>query len=125
MEFDVETSSITTSDEKRDAHIKSSEFLYVEKYPAIHFKSTSVKATNDGFMLGGKLSMHGVEKDVVIYFKLNGPVDDMWGNRRIGIEGRLTVTREVFGIGWADMKYRPPLIGNDVNIDIALEAVKG
>ena len=125
VEFDIETASITTGDEKRDGHVTSADFLDAAKYPTLHFKSTGVKATKDGFMLNGNLSMHGVEKDVVIYFALNGPVDDMWGNRRIGIDGHLTLTREAFGVGWADMKLRPPLIGNDVKITIALEAVKG
>lgn len=123
--FEIDAASIDTHDEKRDGHLRGADFFDVENHPTIRFKSTGVKVQEDGFILMGRLSMYGKEMPVEINCRMHGPIDDPWGNKRAGFEGEVTVKREDWGIGWASKKYHPPLIGNDVEISIALEAVQG
>ncbi|MFH1279135.1 MAG: YceI family protein, partial [Candidatus Eisenbacteria bacterium] len=65
-----------------------------------------------------------VEKAVAIDVEYIGSAETPWGDVRAGFEGKLTITREEFGVGWTDIKYRPPLIGNEVEITLNLELVK-
>ena len=69
--------------------------------------------------------MYGKEQDVEIFFEMAGPIDDPWGNKRAGFEGEFTLKREYWGVGWESKKYHPPMLGNDVKISLALEAVRG
>lgn len=122
--FEIDAASIDTDNDKRDDHLRSADFFEVEKYPKILFKSTAVKMQDDGFVLEGRLSMHGKEQAVKLQCQMFGPIDDSWGNRRVGFEAEVTLQRENWGVGWGEAKLQPPLIGNDVNITINLELVK-
>jgi len=67
----IDVRSIDTGIVKRDNHLRSPEFFSVEKYPAITFKSRSVKQTGPqaGDILGD-LTMHGVTKPITLHVKL-------------------------------------------------------
>ena len=65
VEASIDASTISTRDEQRDGHLKSPDFLDVEKYPAITFKSKKVTATGkDSFTVVGDLTIHGTTKEV-------------------------------------------------------------
>ena len=120
----IDVATIDTDDEKRDGHMRGPDFFDVEKHPNIEFKSTSVSKKGDGFVLNGDLTFNGKTQKVAIPFELIGVADDPWGNTRAGFEGTLTLKREDWNLGWEDVKYRPPLIGNDVKISLSLETIK-
>lgn len=67
----VDASTVNTGIEKRDEHLRTEDFFHVEKYPKICFESNSITKTESGFKTEGKLTMHGVTKEVSIPF-LNG-----------------------------------------------------
>ncbi|MFH1679035.1 MAG: YceI family protein [Candidatus Eisenbacteria bacterium] len=120
----VKAASVNTENEKRDEHLRSADFFDVEKHPDIVFKSTKIVKGEEGWVLHGLLDIMGVERPVEIPFEHLGTVQDPWGGTRAGFEGRVVLTREEFGVGWKDVKFRPPLIGNEVTLTLSLELVK-
>jgi len=58
------TASINTGNGVQNKHAKSSEWFHSEKYPNIVFTGTEVVSTDKGFMVSGKLNIHGVTKAV-------------------------------------------------------------
>ena len=63
---DLDTNTVDTGNEARDKHLKNTEFFNVEKYPAMHFQSTSVKRTNGKLQVFGDLTLAGVTKPVTL-----------------------------------------------------------
>lgn len=120
----IQTASVNTENEKRDDHLRSADFFEVEKYPTITFESEKMEQKGDGYVLTGKLKIKDVEKTVAIDVDFIGAAETPWGDQRAGFEGTLTITREAFGVGWDDIKYHPPLLGNDVEITLNIEAIK-
>ncbi len=123
VDITIQVASIDTQDEKRDEHLLSTDFFDAEKMPTMTFKSTSIEETEEGMVLHGVLSIYGKENAVAIPFEFFGAADDPWGGRRAGFEGKVTIKREDFGVGWAEMKYHPPMVGNDIDIRLNLELV--
>ena len=76
---------LTLGNRKRDAHLKSTDFLVVEKFPVVTFTSTRASKTEvDQVSLEGELSIHGVLTK--LYFKWKDkafPMKDHWGGTRI------------------------------------------
>jgi len=90
----IDTSSVDTNHAERDKHIRSDDFLNVDKFPEATFTSTSF----DGKTLKGDLTLHGVTKPVDITIEKIGEGEDPWGGYRAGFEGRTTFKMADFGI---------------------------
>jgi len=69
--FDVciDASTVCTGIKRRDEHLKNKDFFEVEKYPVICFKSDQIIKTSDGYITNGKLTMHGVTREIAIPFR--------------------------------------------------------
>lgn len=125
VEVTIKAASINTRNEKRDTHLKSPDFLDVEKYPEITFKSKKIEMTDNGYLIVGDLTIKGTTKEVSFPFTYFGPINDPWGNQRIGVQASLTINRQDFGVSWNKTLDNGGLVvGNDVNIEINIEAVK-
>src|ERR1700674_2935950 len=102
VEASIEAASINTRDDQRDAHLKSADFLDVEKFPTLSFKSTRITRVADGELaVAGDLTIHGVTRNVV--FTVEGPTapgKDPWGNIRRGLSATTKVNRKDFGLTW-------------------------
>jgi polyisoprenoid-binding protein YceI len=119
----IKSASINTDVAQRDAHLKSPDFLNVEKFPEITFQSKSVEKKGDGFVAHGTLTIRGVSKDVDLAFKLKGPLALGGGNSLLGAEASLTINRQDFGVSWSKSLAAGELVvANDVKIDINVEA---
>ena len=68
VQIEIETKSISTSNEKRDGHLASPDFFDAVKYPKITFTSTSVRKEGAKVLVEGTLDMHGVKKTLKIPF---------------------------------------------------------
>ncbi len=125
-ELTIESASIDTQTADRDAHLKSPDFLDVEQFPTLTFVSTGIKATDDDeFVVTGDLTIHGVTKPVSIEVEYNGVGGDPWGNTRIGFEGKTTISRKDFGLTWnVALEAGGILVGDDIKIELDIEAVK-
>lgn len=124
VEVNIKTASINTNNEARDKHLRTADFFDVEKYPEMTFKSKRVEKRGSYYVAIGDMTIHGVTKEVSMPFKLNGPVKDMSGAMRMGVDASLKINRQDFGITWSKtLDTGGLLVGNEVTIDISVEAV--
>ena len=102
VEATIEAASIETRESQRDTHLKSADFLHVEKFPTLSFKSTAIKVADDGELkVQGDLTIRGVTRTVT--FAVEGPTPptkDPWGNTRIAISATTKINRKDFGLTW-------------------------
>src|SRR6266404_6633173 len=127
VEASIEAASIETRDAQRDAHLKSADFLHVEKFPTLYFKSTGISTVGDGeSSVEGDLTIRGVTRPV--RFEVEGPTPptkDPWGNTRVAISASAKINRKDFGLTWnAALETGGILVGDDVNITLEAEFVK-
>jgi len=125
VEMSITVASVDTKNQKRDDHLKSPDFFDADKHQAITFKSTKIMKKDDGYVAAGTLTIHGVSKDVELPFILNGPIQNPWGQTVIGIEIEYQINRKDFGLNWnKTMDNGGVVVGDDVKIEINLEAIK-
>ena len=121
VEVAIVTASIHTNNETRDNDLRSSNFLDVEKYPEITFKSTRVEpAGPDRYKLTGDLAIKGVTRPVALDVSKYGELNDtgMMGHR-ISYGARAEINRTDFGVG-TDMVLDGKLVVSD-KIEITIE----
>lgn len=125
VEVSVKAASIDTDNADRDAHLRGSDFFAADSFPAITFKSTRVRVGADKKLrLDGILTMRGVSKPVTLVGTYNGRITDPWGKERIAFEATGRINRKDFGLAWSRVVEGTALVGDEVDIDIAIEAVK-
>ena len=99
IEINIDTRSIDSNHAERDKHLRSKDFLDVSKYPTAKFVSTSFKEKDKSTaVLEGKLTLHGVTKNIVIELEHVGHGADPWGGYRRGFAGSTILTLKDFGI---------------------------
>jgi polyisoprenoid-binding protein YceI len=125
VDVTLNTASIDTRTDQRDQHLRSADFLDVEKYPQIRFKSTRVQGDRNEFKLTGDLTIRDVTKSVTLDVQFEGQTKDPWGGERVGFSARGKIDRRDFGLTWNVLLEGGGLtVGNDIKISIELEAVK-
>lgn len=125
VEVTIDTASIDTGIEKRDEHLRSSDFFDVKKYPAATFKSTKIKKVGKGKLaVEGDLTLKGVTKKVMLEVQEGGRAKDPWGNERIAFEAKTALDRKDFGITWnKKLDTGGLVVSEEVKIEIHLEAI--
>ena len=92
ISVEIDMASLDSNHALRDKHLRSDDFLDVEKYPTAKFVSKSYTKTGDNTAdLSGDLTLHGVTKPVTIKVEHIGGGKDPWGGYRNGFEGRATI----------------------------------
>jgi polyisoprenoid-binding protein YceI len=94
----IDTSSVDSNHAERDKHLRSPDFLEVEKFPTATFNSTAVNLVNGKGTLTGDLTLHGVTKEVTLDIEEVGAGDDPWGGYRRGFTGTTKFKMADFGI---------------------------
>ena len=126
VEATIDVSSISTRDVQRDGHLKSADFLDVEKFPTITFRSTRIEVDEGGGKVTGDLTIHGVTHSITL--DVEGPTEeakDPWGNQRIGASATAKLSRKDFGLVWnASLETGGVLVGDEVKITIDAEAIR-
>src|SRR5690606_10601603 len=101
-------------------HLRSDDFLNVDKHPTATFESTAVKSTGDGTAeITGNLTLNGVTKPVVIQAKLLGEGNDPWGGYRAGFEGSTRLKLKDF-----DIKKNLGPASEEVELILSVEGVR-
>jgi len=126
VEVTIDASSIVTSDEQRDTHLRSADFLDAEKFPTLTFRSTRVDDLGGGNLrILGDLTVHGTTREVVLEAEYGGNTKDPWGNNRAGFGARTSIDRTDFGLKWnMALEAGGIVVGNKVDIEIEVEAVQ-
>ncbi len=125
-DFTIKSASISTDNPKRDTHLKSGDFFDAEKYPTLTFKSKKlVPAGHHKYKLMGDLTMHGITHPVTFAVEYMGSMKDPWGSTRASFTANTKVNRKDFNILWnKKLDSGSWLIGDDVMINLDIEAVK-
>ena len=123
----IDAASLETGDAQRDAHLKSADFLEVEKFPTLTFSSTGIKLVRDGELaVEGDLTIHGVTRKVALAVEgPTPPTKDPWGNTRVAVSATTKINRKDFGLNWnAALEAGGILVGEEVTITLDVEFVK-
>ena len=125
IDVTIDASSIDTGDATRDNHLRSSDFLDVETYPVIRYRSTSVTpGEKNKWIVTGDLTIKEATRPVDLDVEFSGVHADPWGKVRAGFVATAAVNREDFGITWNQaLETGGFLIGKGVGIEIDAEVV--
>ncbi|MEK7298831.1 MAG: YceI family protein [Candidatus Margulisiibacteriota bacterium] len=126
IRFTIWTDSINTRNSKRDSHLKSADFFEVEKYPTMTFVGTSTEQVDGNVLtIQGDLTMHGVTRPVSLTALYNG-VTTVNGKQIASFAATTVLDRKAFGINWnRALDNGGVILGDDVLIEVSVEAVNG
>jgi polyisoprenoid-binding protein YceI len=126
VEARIDASTIHTRDEQRDAHLKSADFLDVEKFPEITFVSKKVVGGDGEWKVTGDLTIHGVTKQVTLDVEGLAPeVKDPWGNVKSGATAATKISRKDFGMVFnMALETGGVMVGDEVTISLELELLR-
>ena len=125
VEATLKAASIDTRTDQRDQHLRSADFLNVEKYPTIKFRSTRIEGDKDHFKLTGDVTIRDVTRPITLDVEFEGRTKDPWGGERVGFSAKGKIDRRDFGLTWNQaLETGGVLVGNDIKIDLEIQAVK-
>jgi polyisoprenoid-binding protein YceI len=124
VEITIEAASIETHLAARDHHLRSSDFLLVEEYPQMTFRSTGVRPTGgSSFDLDGDLTMRGVTNPVTLHCEYDGAGPDTEGVTIFAASGKTQIEREDWDMTWNQLVETGGLfVGKTVDISFQLVA---
>lgn len=122
----IEAASIDTGTPDRDAHLRSADFLDVEKFPDLWFRSTGVEQVDEEiYRVIGDLTIKDVTRPVSVDFTLTGSARDPWGQLRVGFEGALAIRRADWGLTWnTPLDTGGVLVSDKIQIEFDVSAVR-
>jgi polyisoprenoid-binding protein YceI len=124
MSFDVQvdTAKVDTNNTRRDDDLRSQRFFDAKTYPAIQFKSTSVKAgaKDKEYEVSGDMTLHGVTKPMTVKMTLVGKAAGQDKKTRAGFETTFTVKRSDYGM----TTMLGTGVGDEVTLMVSLEAIQ-
>jgi len=125
VEATLNAASIDTRTEQRDNHLRSADFLHVENFPTIKFRSTRIEGDRNEFKLTGDLTIKDVTKPITLEVSFEGQTKDPWGGERVGFSAKGKLDRRDFGLTWNQLlETGGAVVGNEIKIAIEVEAVK-
>jgi len=125
VEVVLKAASLDTRTDQRDQHLRSADFLDVEKFPEIEFRSTRIEGDKDSFKLTGDLTIRDVTKPITLDVEFEGRNKDPWGGERVGFSAKGKIDRREFGLTWNQaLETGGVVVGNDIKISLEVEAIK-
>lgn len=122
---EIAAASVDTGEPQRDNHLRSADFLDVEKFPHLTFKSTRVEPKGqDHLAVTGDLTIRGVTRPAVLDVEFGGSLKDPWGRQRVGFTATTTIDRKELGVTFNQVLDHGGLaLGEKVAITIDVEVV--
>jgi polyisoprenoid-binding protein YceI len=120
----MQAESLDTRTGERDAHLRSPDFLDVDRFPTITFKSTSVRGTKEKFQVTGDLTIRDVTNPITLDVEFGGEGRDPWGGTRASFSAHGKFDRRDYGLTWnVALETGGILVSNEVKINIEAQAV--
>jgi polyisoprenoid-binding protein YceI len=120
----IDLTSIDTGNEPRDNHLRSADYLEVERYPTLSYRSTGIRRDGDGWVIDGELTLHGVVRQVPLAVEVNGFGPDPFGGHRAGFSATAQINRRDFGIDITmPMDSGGVVVGDKVSISMEIQAI--
>lgn len=122
----VQTDSLDTGVQERDAHLGGPSFFDSATFPLMSFRSTGiVPLGDDEFRLTGSLRIKDIELPLNIDVVFGGAGDDAYGQHRVGFEGTATLRRSDWGLAWnTPLETGGVLISDKVTLTLDVSAVR-
>ena len=122
----MKSASLSTGSADRDAHVKSGDFLDVEKWPEVSYRSTGVSGVSgDRFTVHGELTIRDVTRPVALEVEVDGVAGDPWGGERVSLTARGEIDREEFGLTWnVALEGGGVLVSKKVVLEIDAQGVR-
>ena len=126
IRVEVDTNSIDTREEKRDAHLRSADFFDTEKYPKIVFESQRIESAGEGrYRVIGNLTIKDVTREVTLEAEQTGSGKDPWGNNRLGFNATTALDRSNWGLKWNQaLETGGVLVSDKVEIQVETQVVE-
>lgn len=125
VQVTIQTASVTTGQEQRDAHLKTPDFFDIENYPTITFVSTEVERDGGDWAITGDLTINAVTKPVTVTFEETGSAQDPFGNTRVGFEGGVAINRGDWGLTFnAKLETGGVLVSDKINLEFDISAIR-
>ena len=125
VQVTVQMASIHTLNPQRDTHLKTPDFFAADSFPTMTFRSTRVVQNGERLQVHGDLTLRGRTRPVVLDGRYAGRVaKDPWGKERIAFTASTRIDRREFGVAFNQMLEGTAVVGDEVMIEIAVEAVK-
>jgi len=119
------SSSISTNNAQRDGHLKSADFFDPTNGGSLAFVSNAIREGADGYVISGDLTINGITKPVDLAAEFLGVAVDAYGATRLGAEAHTSIDRKDFNVTFnVPLDGGKLLIGDKVDITLAIEAVK-
>jgi polyisoprenoid-binding protein YceI len=125
VEVTIDAASFDSGNEKRDGHVLSADFLDVEHYPHVTFRSTGWERVGEtNLRVTGDLTIRDVTKPVVLDAEYHGLARDPWGNDRIAFTATTQIDRDEFDVRWNQaLETGGVLVGPKVGIEIDAQLI--
>lgn len=122
---EIDAASIDTGVTDRDNHLRSADFLDVERFPKLRFESTRLEKTSGGrYQVHGNLTLRDVTREVVLDVEYGGQAKDPWGNQRALFTAVTSVDRGDFGLKWNQvLEAGGVLVSDRIDIELEIQAV--
>jgi polyisoprenoid-binding protein YceI len=126
VHVEIKTGSIQTNTEQRDEHLKSDDFLNVEKWPVMTFDSTAIRHTGgSNFELDGELTIRDVTRPVTLTGEYLGTTTSPYGKTVLAASAKTTLEREDWNVSWnMVLETGGFLVSKKIDLEIEVEAIK-
>jgi len=123
VDITVQTASIDTRQEQRDAHLRSPDFFDAQNWPVISFHGTSVEGDTDSeFQLTGDLTIRDVTREITLDVTKEGQGSDPWGNVRAAFSANGKIDRRDFGLTYNQvLEAGGVVVGDEIKISVDVE----
>lgn len=124
VDLRISTASIKSKYPRLDRIVRSSRLLDAANYPYITFKSTSIRETDQGYYIEGRVKLNDITKDFGFYFDLAGPFRE-GGEEFLEARGRWVINRKDFEIIWNRwLDHGGIIVGNHITVDWEIQAFR-
>jgi polyisoprenoid-binding protein YceI len=125
ISVEIKSSSITTGNAQRDAHLKSADFFDPEVGGNLTFVSTKITGSDGDYVITGDLTINGITKSVELASEFLGTGTDAYGRTILGAEATTTINRHDFKVDWnMPLDGGRFLLGPKIDITLSIEAAK-
>jgi polyisoprenoid-binding protein YceI len=124
VEATMKAASLDTRADQRDTHLRSADFLDVERYPEVTFRSTRIDGTREHFKLTGDLTIRGTTRPITLDVTFEGTGKDPWGGTRASFSASGKIDRRDYGLTWnVALETGGILVSNEIKINVEAQAV--
>lgn len=125
VEVTIDAASLTTGNADRDAHLRSADFLGVDEFPSLHFRSTGIRpGAAKQWKVDGLLTIRNIVHAVVLEMTYAGSGPDPWGGTRAAFIASTQLNRRDFEMNWnMGLPGGMLLVGSTLRVDLEVQAV--